>query len=121
MKICQIQFDIAWGDPQANCAHLDGLLARAPQAELYVLPEMFTTGFATLPGAIVEHEPSYGLAWMQRKAKELHAAIAGSIAGPFFGIPETLRRQALGFLPEDLKEILFAFEARFGANKAPGI
>ena len=24
-------------------------------------------------------------------------------------------------LPEDLKEILFAFEARFGANKAPGI
>lgn len=80
MKICQIQFDIAWGDPQANCAHLDGLLARAPQAELYVLPEMFTTGFATLPGATVEHEPSYGLAWMQRKAKELHAAIAGSIA-----------------------------------------
>ena len=37
MKICQIQFDIAWGNPQANCAHLDGLLVRAPQAELYVL------------------------------------------------------------------------------------
>ena len=52
---------------------------------------------------------------------DTQAAIAGSIAGPFFGIPETLRRQALGFLPEDLKEILFAFEARFGANKAPGI
>lgn len=80
MIICQVQFDIAWGDPQANCAHLDELLARAPQAELYVLPEMFTTGFATLPDATVEHEPSCGLAWMQRKAKELHAAVAGSIA-----------------------------------------
>ena len=80
MKICLIQFDIAWGDPQANCAKLDELLARAPQAGLYVLPEMFTTGFATLPDATVEHEPSTGLAWMQRKAAELHTAVAGSIA-----------------------------------------
>ena len=80
MKVCLIQFDITWGDPQANCAKLDELLARAPQAELYVLPEMFTTGFATLPDATVEHDPSAGLVWMQRKAAELHAAVAGSIA-----------------------------------------
>jgi predicted amidohydrolase len=80
MKINLIQTDIAWGDPQANCAHLDKLLAGAEPAELYVLPEMFSTGFATLPNATVEHEPSAGLAWMQRKAAELHAAIAGSIA-----------------------------------------
>ena len=80
MKINLIQTDIVWGDPQANCAHLDKLLADAAPADLYVLPEMFTTGFATLPDATVEHEPSAGLAWMQRKAKELNAAIAGSIA-----------------------------------------
>ena len=80
MKISLIQTDIVWGDPQANCEHLDSLLASAEPAELYVLPEMFSTGFATLPNATVEHEPSAGLAWMQRKAKELHAAIAGSIA-----------------------------------------
>ena len=60
MKVCLIQHDIAWGDPQANCVHLDGLLATAPQADLYVLPEMFTTGFATLPDATVEHDPSAG-------------------------------------------------------------
>ena len=82
MKICLIQPDIAWGDPQANCEHLDHLIgAGAPGgADLYVLPEMFTTGFATLPDATVEHEPSAGLRWMQAKAAELHAAIAGSIA-----------------------------------------
>jgi len=80
MKINLIQTDIVWGDPQANCAHLDKLLAGAEPAELYVLPEMFSTGFATLPNATVEHEPAAGLAWMQRKAQELHAAIAGSIA-----------------------------------------
>jgi predicted amidohydrolase len=80
MKINLIQSDIVWGDPQANCTHLDSLLASAGKADLYVLPEMFSTGFATLPNATVEHEPAAGLAWMQRKAKELHAAIAGSIA-----------------------------------------
>ena len=80
MKVCLIQHDIAWGDPQANCVHLDALLAGAPRADLYVLPEMFTTGFATLPDATVEHDPSAGLRWMQAKAAELHAAMAGSIA-----------------------------------------
>jgi type I restriction enzyme M protein len=48
---------------------------------------------------------------------DTQAAIAGSIAGPFFGIPGELRQRALGFLPEDLKELLFAFEGRFGANR----
>jgi predicted amidohydrolase len=80
MKVCIIQQDIAWGDPETNLKHLDALLAGAPEADLYVLPEMFTTGFATLPGAAVEKEPCAGLAWMQRKAAELDAAIAGSIA-----------------------------------------
>ncbi len=47
---------------------------------------------------------------------DTQAAIAGSIAGPYFGIPERLRSKALGYLPEDLKKIFFAFEARFGAN-----
>ena len=80
MKVCILQTDILWGDPESNLRHLDTLLATAPQADLYVLPEMFTTGFATLEGATVEKEPCAGLAWMQRKAAELDAALAGSIA-----------------------------------------
>ena len=72
--------DIAWGDPEANLRHLDEVLAATGKSDLYVLPEMFTTGFATLPGARVEKEPCAGLAWMRRKAAELDAAIAGSIA-----------------------------------------
>ncbi len=80
MKVTVIQQDILWGDPESNFHHLDTLLAAAPEADLYVLPEMFTTGFATLEGATVEKEPCAGLAWMQRKAAELDAALAGSIA-----------------------------------------
>ncbi len=80
MKVNLIQQDIVWGEPLPNLRRLDTLLAGAPKADLYVLPEMFTTGFATLPDAQVEHEPCRGLAWMQRKAAELDAAFAGSIA-----------------------------------------
>lgn len=81
MKAALVQQDILWGDVRGNLAHLDAMLSEAPEADLYVLPEMFTTGFATPAGATVEHEAlGTGLEWMKRKARELDAAISGSIA-----------------------------------------
>ena len=80
MKVVLLQRDIAWGSPQDNLLQLDSALDRNPGADLYVLPEMFTTGFATLPDANVEEEPSAGLAWMKAAAARTNAAIAGSIA-----------------------------------------
>lgn len=50
-------------------------------SDLYVLPEMFATGFATSPQGMAE--PATGgstLCWMQRVAQEYDAAIAGSVA-----------------------------------------
>lgn len=41
------------------------------------------------------------------------AAITGGVAEAYYGIPEDLRRQALGFLDDRQKEILDAFEARY--------
>lgn len=80
MKVSVIQQDIVWGDPEHNVRHLDKVLAGAPGSDLYVFPEMFTTGFATAEGARVESGPSVGLQWMKRKAAETGAAFAGSIA-----------------------------------------
>ena len=80
MKVVLLQRDLAWGSPQDNLQHLDQALDRNAGADLYVLPEMFTTGFATLPDATVEEEPSVGLAWMKAAAARTNAAIAGSIA-----------------------------------------
>ena len=50
MKICLIQPDIAWGDPQANCEHLDRLIGAgaADGTDLYVLPEMFTQRYSSV-------------------------------------------------------------------------
>ncbi len=50
---------------------------------------------------------------------DTQAAIAGSIAGPFFGIPKDIRQQAVGFLSDELQDILFAFEEVYGTNKEP--
>ena len=80
MKVSVIQQDIVWGDPERNVRHLDEVLAGVPGSDLYVFPEMFTTGFATAEGTRVEIEPAVGLQWMKRKAAETGAAFAGSIA-----------------------------------------
>ena len=80
MKVSVIQQDIVWGDPERNVRHLDEVLAGVPGSDLYVFPEMFTTGFATAEGTRVESEPAVGLQWMKRKAAETGAAFAGSIA-----------------------------------------
>ena len=80
MRVVLLQRDLAWGNPEANLLNLDQALDRNAGADLYVLPEMFTTGFATLPDANVEEEPSVGLAWMKAAAARTNAAIAGSIA-----------------------------------------
>ena len=79
MKAELIQKDLFWADPEANIAAFDAEIDSRPGADLYVLPEMFTTGFATRPEGIAE-DKCIGLGWMKDKAKSLDAAIAGSIA-----------------------------------------
>lgn len=80
MKTILIQQDIIWGDIRANLEALGPVIDKAGKADLYVLPEMFTTGFSTLPGSTVEFPPSEGLQWLRKKSEELGAAMAGSIA-----------------------------------------
>ena len=81
MKVKVIQYDIAWGQPAANLVRLDALLAGDDaHADVYVLPEMFTTGFVMQPEGVAETEQGPALQWLLQKACSLDAAIAGSIA-----------------------------------------
>ena len=80
MKVALVQTDIVWADPEENRIRLDGILDGLSQVDLVVLPEMFSTGFATQPEGIAEESPSSSLAWMKRKAAQMDCAIAGSIA-----------------------------------------
>lgn len=79
MKVTILQNDIYWSDISANTQHVDEIMDKADKADLYVLPEMFSTGFCTHPEGIADKNGS-ALAWMRKKAAEKDAAIAGSIA-----------------------------------------
>lgn len=80
MKITLLQRDIVWGDPQANIARLRAALENEQPADLYILPEMWSCGFATDPAGYAEDEPGAALGFMVETAARLDAAIAGSIA-----------------------------------------
>ena len=81
MKVAILQTDIEWGRPEENIRQAERLMAQEPDADLYVLPEMWSTGFATEPEGIAEEEDaSVALAWMKSKAKALRCAICGSLA-----------------------------------------
>ena len=43
------------------------------------------------------------------------AAIAGSVAAPYFGVPRKIREAALTYLDEDMIKVLDAFEQKFGS------
>jgi len=80
MKVTLLQRNIIWGDPAANVAGADLAVDRNPGSDLYVLPEMFSTGFCTQPQGLAESPDSPTVKWMKEKAAGTGAAIAGSIA-----------------------------------------
>ena len=81
MKVTILQTDIEWGSPEENIRRAERLMAQEPDSDLYVLPEMWSTGFATEPFGIAEEEASSkALEWMKSKANALNCAICGSLA-----------------------------------------
>ena len=80
MKVIILQSDIEWANPVANVQNINKMIDAAGVADLYVLPEMFSTGFCIEPEGVAEPMDSATLRWMQQKAAVTGAAIAGSIA-----------------------------------------
>ena len=80
MRVTILQRDIEWANPAVNVKRADETIDCNPGADLYVLPEMFSTGFCTEPAGIAESSDSDTLHWMKDKAAAIGAAIAGSIA-----------------------------------------
>ena len=75
MKITIIQQDIAWKDVEANIAHLEQLVAHAERADLYLFPEMCSTGFCMQPQGVAEEVDGATVQLMKRLAAEYDAAM----------------------------------------------
>ena len=85
MKIALLQRDIVWADPDSNRQRNEDVIAGYGSADLLVFPEMFSTGFCTVPDGIAEKSPSGTLSWMKEKAAGCGCAVAGSIAVEEYG------------------------------------
>jgi predicted amidohydrolase len=80
LRVALVQAELRWQDAQANRDHLQGLMDRGPEADLYVLPETFTTGFLGDQGCEAEPYEGPTLRWMQAQASVRQAALVGSVA-----------------------------------------
>ena len=81
MKVVMLQTDICWAKSDENVRRVQQLMADAPDGDLYVLPEMWSTGFATQPeGVACPESDNDALRWMQQTAQTRQCAISGSLA-----------------------------------------
>ncbi|KAA3640317.1 MAG: amidohydrolase [Proteobacteria bacterium] len=80
LAITLIQTDLHWHNPESNRAHFEQCIQDiSTVTDVIILPEMFTTGFTMAATDHAETEPGETLQWMQQQAKQVKAAITGSL------------------------------------------
>ncbi len=80
LRVTLIQQPLVWHDPAANRERFEALLLPlAGRSDLIVLPETFTTGFTMDVERVGEPAGGATVAWLQRLAAQLDAAITGSV------------------------------------------
>ena len=80
MRIAILQLDIQWMDAAANMKEAARLMDRIGPADLYILPEMWATGFCTSPTLSTDQQSQMALEWMRQQALDRDTALAGSLA-----------------------------------------
>ncbi|KIA89313.1 amidohydrolase [Kaistella jeonii] len=78
LKVSGLNFDISWKDKSENFRRVEKSLENV-QSDLFILPEMFSTGFYMKPEEIADrnHET---LDWMKSFAKKTETVICGSVS-----------------------------------------
>jgi omega-amidase len=78
LRVVLVQANLVWEDAQANRETIENLLM-TQEGDVFVLPEMFSTGFSMKPSKLAEKENGPSLKWMKEIAEEKDAAIVGSL------------------------------------------
>ena len=79
MKVTIFQTNVKWASPDENVENVQRLFDESADSDLYVLPEMWATGFATEPQEIAENTGSIALQWMRETSRDRLCAISGSL------------------------------------------
>lgn len=81
MKITLLQTDIVWNDTKENMRRVERLMNDSPASDVFVLPEMWNTGFLVDPNvSCLEGDCGQALRFIQNQANRFDAAVAGSVA-----------------------------------------
>ncbi len=78
LNIALVQSQLAWENAQGNFDIFDAHLRAINDADLIVLPEMFSTGFSMDPARLSESMQGATMQWLTQKAKEKNCVITGS-------------------------------------------
>lgn len=78
MKIVALNLDIQWKNPQENFKIIEAQFENI-EADLFLLPEMFTTGFCMETNDIADREDTT-LNWMKNFAYQKQAAVCGTVS-----------------------------------------
>ena len=76
LKITGLNFDINWKDKLKNYSEIECEF-QGVESDVFLLPEMFPTGFCMEPEEIADRE-NESLNWMKNFAKNKNAAVCGS-------------------------------------------
>ncbi|MGQ9863430.1 MAG: nitrilase-related carbon-nitrogen hydrolase [Bacteroidia bacterium] len=79
LRIILIQPQIAWEKPQQNITMLDQAIPNLPAADVYLLPEMWSTGFSMNTALAEPHAQGPAFQAMQKWAQTTQALWIGSL------------------------------------------
>ena len=80
MKVALFQTKLAWEQPETNRKFIEEyFLNETIDFDLFVLPEMFTSGFTMHPEKISETMQGETISWLKKLAKIKNCAITGSL------------------------------------------
>jgi predicted amidohydrolase len=80
MKIALFQTKLAWENPTVNRKFIqDYFLNEDESFDLFILPEMFTSGFTMHPHNVAESMDGPTMTWLKELAMQKKCAITGSL------------------------------------------
>lgn len=79
MDICILQRSLDWHDPSENRDGFQDMMSASKRADLFVLPETFTTGFSNSGRELAEEMDGPSVEWMKAMAKGHNSAVCGSL------------------------------------------
>lgn len=78
LKIAGLNIDISWKNKEENFRQIENEFATT-EADLFLLPEMFSTGFCMEADEVADRNEE-SLIWMMSFAKSKDSAVAGSVS-----------------------------------------